>query len=224
MRSAVFIHVLALTGLVFAEAAVVEAQAAGPTYEIGGGFRRVESMSLGARDANETTGAGGEFRLFRSESQFDALHGFEARFGSRVTDRIWVSLVGSFGQTNLTVQLSDDVEDIPDVTVSESIRQFTFEGEALVHVPRWRAGMRTAPFLSAGVGYVRHLHENETLAEQGLSMHTGVGVNVALGAPRASGGAGLRFDVRLVLLSRGAALDDDLHAAPSFGVSAFTRF
>jgi hypothetical protein len=206
-------------------AAVAEAQATGPTYEIGAGFRRIEPLSLGTRDANETTGAGGQFRLFTSESRLDALHGFEARFGSRVTDRIWVSLAGSFGRTNLAVQLSDDSEDIPDIRVSESIQQFTVEGEALFHLRRWRGGTRTLPFVSAGLGYLRHLHESETLAEEGFLWHTGVGANVALGAPRASGGGpGLRFDLRLVVLSGGAALDDDFHAAPSFGVSVFTRF
>jgi hypothetical protein len=214
-----------LTGLLLAAAAAAEAQASGPTYEIGAGFRRTGSFSLGTRQANETTGAGGEFLLFTSESRLDALHGFEARFGSRVTETIWINAVGSLGSTSLAVQLSDDVEGIPDVTVSESIRQFTLEGEAVFELPRWRFGVRTVPFVSAGLGYLRHLHESETLAETGFSWHTGVGANVALGTPRASGGGfGLRLDLRLVVLSGGAAPGDDFHAAPSVGASAYVRF
>ena len=41
------------------------------------------------------------------------------------------------------------------------------------------------PFVSAGLGYLRHLHESETLAEEGFLWHAGVGTNVARGAPRA---------------------------------------
>ena len=63
-----------------------------------------------------------------------------------------------------------------------------------------RMGPRLVPFAAAGGGYLRQLHEGQTLVEQGQVYHAGGGLKYWLltrkvGAVRS---AGLRTDARIV--------------------------
>ena len=45
----------------------------------------------------------------------------------------------------------------------------------VVYVPRWRVGSRILPFVTGGGGYLRQLHEGDTLAETGRIYYVGGG-------------------------------------------------
>jgi hypothetical protein len=82
------------------------------------------------------------------------------------------------------------------------------------------------PFLSAGAGYLRHLHEGDTFVQGGQIYSVGGGVEVPLltrGAKRVSS-VGLRADARAVVRSHGAAVDGRSHLSPALGVSAYLGF
>jgi hypothetical protein len=191
----------------------------GERYEVGGGVRFVGPEPLGTVDANETNPGGGSFRLFTADSTLHALVGLEARFGMRVSPAVRLEATGSYGASDLNVKLNSDVEGAAGVTASERIRQFTLEGAAVIEPARWRFGARGAPFLSAGAGYVRALHEGRVLVDEGALWHAGGGVNLLLGSsPR----LGIRLDAR-ALFQRGV-INDGVHASPAFGTSVFLRF
>jgi opacity protein-like surface antigen len=202
-------------------AATARAQADDARYEAAGGVRFVGPESLGRVDANETNPGGGDFRLFTADSTLHALVGLEARFGVRVARAIRVEATGSYGASDLEVKLNSDAEGAAGVTASERVRQFTLEGAAMVEMPRWRLGGRATPFVSGGAGYLRALHEDRILVDDGALWFVGGGVNLVV-RPGQSTGLGVRLDARAVF-QRGI-IDDGVHAAPVFAASAFLRF
>jgi hypothetical protein len=191
------------------------AQASGDTYEIGGGLRFVGPESLGRVDANESNPGGGDFRLFSADSSLGALVGLEARFGVRVMPTLRLEATGSYGASDLSVKLDMDAEGAASLTASERVTQFALEGAAVMEPTRWRFA-RGTPFLSAGGGYVRALHEERILVEDGALWFAGGGLNLLLRP------VGLRFDAR-ARFQRGI-IADGVHITPVFGATAFLRF
>jgi len=210
---------------VFAAVAVLTSRpAAAQTdarYEVGAGVRFVGPESLGKVDANETNAGGGTFRLFTADSTLDAVLGFEARLGIRVSPALRIETTGSYGASDLKIALNADVENGAAVTATERITQFTIEGAAVMELTRWHLGARGAPFISGGAGYVRALHEDRILVDEGVMWHAGGGVNLVLRS--SPGGAiGLRIDARALFQS--GVVNDGFHASPLLGASAFVRF
>ena len=82
-------------------------------------------------------------------------------------------------------------------------------------------GAHGAPFISAGAGYVRAVHEDRILVDEGVLWHAGGGVNLVL---RSSPGTtlGLRLDARALFQS--GVVNGGVHASPAVGASAFLRF
>ena len=125
---------------------------------------------------------------------------------------------------DLVVRLSSDVEGIPDVSATESIRRFTVEGAVTLDVVR--RSSRAQPFVVVGGGYVRDLHDRETLVEDGALGFVGGGLNLLLrSTPVARMKAvGARLDGRAVFGWRGISFDDDVHTTYAIGASMFMRF
>ena len=194
---------------------------AGGKYEVAAGVRFVGPEPLGKVDATETNAAGGTFRLFTADSTLDSLLGFEARLGVRLLPALRIEAVGSYGASDLKIALNSDAESAAATTATERIAQFTIEGAAVMELTRWHVGAHGAPFISAGAGYVRAVHEDRLLVDEGVLWHAGGGVNLVL---RSSPGTalGLRIDARALFQS--GVVNDGVHASPAFGASAFVRF
>ena len=82
------------------------------------------------------------------------------------------------------------------------------------------------PFVTAGGGYLRQLHEGLTVIEEGQVFYVGGGARYwifarARGVPRAGG---LRADVRLNVLTGGIVVDDRSRRHPSVSGSFFLLF
>jgi hypothetical protein len=180
---------------------------------------------LGTRDANLRTRAGDDFRLFSTDSRFDATAGIEVRGAYALTSRYMVEGRVGISHPDLSTSITGDVESAPDLTVSERIDQYTFEG-ALV---RLFPGIRVAamvPFASGGAGYLRQLHEGQTLVDEGVAYHLGGGLRRSL-LGRDSGwvkGAGVRVDARLYIHAGGIEFDDGARIHPAVSGSVFLAF
>jgi hypothetical protein len=207
----------ALSLVVAVTTSTIAVAQSGDRWEVAGGLRFVGPESLGQVDANERNPSGGDFRLFTADSSLGALAGLEVRLGVRLTQTLRAEGVGSYGASDLNVTLESDAENAASVTASERVRQYTAEGAVVQELPRWQLGARATPCLSGGAGYVRALHEDRTLIDEGWVWHGGGGVNLLLGST-----FGLRIDAR-ALFQQGI-LDDDVHVSPAAGVSAFIRF
>ena len=140
--------------------------------------------------------------------------------------RLEAEVVGSYATPSLVIQTSADSESAPGVAAKERLRQFTIHGAAVWYVPTRRAGARTAPFVTAGVGYLRHVHENDVLLAGGTVYEAGAGIKQLLVSRdrRRLKGVGVRADVRAVARAKGVAPDGGTHVSPAVTASLFVRF
>ena len=195
-------------------------------FEIAAGGLWAAPVSMGAADATETAPNGTRFRLFSSESSLASAVGLEGRIGVRLTTAL--QLEGSVSHTTprWRIRIRSDAEGIPDVTLTETVNQWTIEAALVAHLGRWRLGTRSVPFLSVGVGSLRQLHEGATLVETGRIYQGGGGVNILL-TQRAGEGllksAGVRLGARGAVRT-GRSLDNRVRIAPLVDVSLFLRY
>jgi hypothetical protein len=196
--------------------------------ELAGGVWWTGSASYGSRDATLTSPSGDPFRLFSAESDMAAATGAEIRFGSRVTRLLRAEVSGTYAVPRLKTTIRHDVEAPAPVTASEAVKQFTVEGNAIVLLSRWRFGSRTLPFVSAGGGYVRQLHDANSLVETGSTYHVGGGLKVFFASRQGSQWRlkhiGLRVDGRACFRTGGITLDGRAHTVPQVGTSLFVGF
>jgi opacity protein-like surface antigen len=194
-------------------------------FEVTAGVLWMGHESFAGKDATETSPTGGRSRLFSTTTELAAAGGVEARVGVALTGVLQIEASSSYGRPQLRTTIANDSENAATVTAVERVRQFTVEGAALFLLPHWRRGSRTVPFVTAGAGYLRQLHEGETLSVSGRTYQVGGGVKALLRS-RAKGikGVGVRGDARAVVRTKGVAFDSRAHVSPLLAASLFVRF
>jgi hypothetical protein len=83
------------------------------------------------------------------------------------------------------------------------------------------------PFVTAGGGYLRELHEGGTLAQTGKVVYVGGGARIPLVSRQARQRLtqlGVRADLRALVRSGGVTLDRQSHVSPAVAASLFVRF
>jgi hypothetical protein len=206
---------------------VAAAQQAQPArFDISGGVRYTFELPFDGVDAEETSASGGRYRLFSSSTTLEPSMSFEGRVGFQLTTMLQVGVTGSYGGPRMATRLTSDVENIPDLTVGEEMTRWTVGGDLLAELTGWRIGARAVPFLVAGVGYVRELHEGRTLSDDGQFYDFGGGVSIVLrDSPRVSlKRMGVRVDARAHARSGGAAFGDRVRVAPAISAVFFAGF
>jgi hypothetical protein len=194
-------------------------------FELAAGASWTGRESFSSRDASETAPAGGRSRLFSTSAELAPSPGVEARAGVTLTRVLQVEVSSSYGRPQLRTTISNDVENAATFTAGERVRQFTVDGAVVLRLPRWRVGRRSVPFLSAGAGYMRQLHEGETLSATGRTYHLGGGLKILLTSrPKGMKGLGLRVDARALIRTKGVAFDTSAHVSPVLAASLFVRF
>jgi opacity protein-like surface antigen len=197
-------------------------------FELSAGPSWTGAVSYDSRDATLTTGNGDRFRLFSASSSLSAVTGIDVRFGARVTRFVHAEVLGTYGAPRLKTTIRGDVEGAAAVTASEPIKQFTLEGTGIVVLSRWRFGSRALPFVGAGAGYVRQLHDANVLVQTGRTYNVGGGIKFSLatraGSRRGLQQIGLRVDGRACIRTGGVTLDGRAHTVPQFGASLFVGF
>ncbi len=195
-----------------------------PGLEAAFAFGWIGGLSFGSADANLRTRTGDDYLLFTTDSRMGGAPAIEARASHGIGRRYAVEGRFGFARPELRTSISGDAEGAPELEVAEQIDQYTFEGALLVLFGG--AGRTVRPFVSAGAGYLRQLHEGQTLVEHGVVYHVGGGVRAPFFA-RQQGAittAGVRADVRLNLHSGGAALADGLASKVSIAGGVFVGF
>jgi hypothetical protein len=196
-------------------------------YELAAGVTWSGPAAFGSRDASLTTAAGSRYRLFSASTDLAGAPALDLRLGRRLTRLVQAEIVAAYSSPMLTTSISNDVETGAASVASESIRQITIVGAIVVSVPRWRVGRRILPFVTGGGGYLRQLHEGDTLAQTGRIFHVGGGATIPMASrarPRGVKQFGIRADVRALMSTGGVALDGGRHTSPAVAVSAFARF
>jgi hypothetical protein len=208
-RDVVVVAVMALV----AGSATASAQSATSSIgrvELSVGAGLLGGAQLGERAADlRAGGSGGPFRLFDSESELARSGLVEARAGVRVTSRYTLEARVALSRPDLRTTVSSDLEAPPVDPLAEQVKQYAFDGGVRMGLGD-SAIFGLAPFVSAGAGYLRQLHENDALVDEGHYFYAGGGMArwlvIRSGMLR---GVGVRADARLYLFSGGDSLSDD---------------
>src|SRR5438874_5928654 len=131
-------------------------------FELSGGPIWMGATPFGSSDATLTAASGDRFRLFSTSSELLRGTGLDVRVGSRVTRVVQAEISASFTTPSLSTTIGSDFEGGAPTTATDRITQVTLEGSGVVHLRVAALGPRLLPFVSAGAGYLRQLHEGAT--------------------------------------------------------------
>lgn len=195
--------------------------------EVAGGGGWFGGGALGTRDANlranSTTSS--PYRLFATDTRFGAAPVLEARVSVALSRRLAVEGRLGYSRPELRTTISSDAEQGNAITAVEHMDQYMVDGSVVMMLGRVGFG-NVAPFVAAGAGYLRQVHEGQTLIDDGHSYHVGGGIKRRLFTHdrRVVKSAGVRADVRVYLLSGGVAFDTDTHSRVAASGSFFVGF
>jgi hypothetical protein len=195
--------------------AIVSAQTSKRRTELGGDLRWLAGIHFEDVNANETAFGGVTRTVFRSATSFDQVACPEVKVIVGLTRALDFEGALAYGRTHLTTRITQDPE-ASNVTIAEPISAYVLEAGVAAHLARWR-GRRSAPFVSAGAGYLRQIHDGQTHIEDGPSGYVGGGLRIPLSDDTARGlkSAALRLELRATILGGGSTLDGSRHILPS---------
>jgi hypothetical protein len=199
-----------------------------PRFEPAAGAQFVGSSSLGSREANLTTAAGGTLRLFTTSSTLRPAAGFEGRLGIRVSRQLDVEAFGAYAKPALRTRITNDLESAGTTDANETVKQYVVGGSALWYLSRKNESALRL-FVMGGAAFLRQLHNDDTYAVNGRQFEFGAGVKVPLATTRSKRGNhlrvfGIRADGRVQVRVDGATFDGDAHYGPALSAMAFIRF
>ena len=207
---------VAFSVLVLAVAAVTPAAAQsaagrGSRLEVSAGGVLVGGYELGEKVAELTPNSGSSgFDLFTTESEVRQAFGGVARIGFLVTPNLVIEGGLRFTRPVYELRASGDAEEAPDTTIEETLSQYVFDGSVV-----WNfggAGRRFVPFVYGGAGYLRELHEEDALVEEGVEYHAGAGLKWWFG--QGSRRFGARGDVGISVRDGGFDFDEGARLVP----------
>ena len=174
-------------------------------YELSIGAVAMGAMSFGESDATFSRPTASPLLVFNSDISLGPGPGAEVHFGRPVGSRLAFEVDRHLDVHDDSSEVSTDIENAPDATLTEDLSRFSVEGSAL-----WRlAGGAQRRVLSARRrGWMRELAAGATLAETGVIGNVGVAVKYWWGASSSvqRRRLGLRLDGRAVLRSGGVDL------------------
>ncbi|HUR21906.1 MAG TPA: outer membrane beta-barrel protein [Vicinamibacterales bacterium] len=172
---------------------------------VGGVFNG--AADAGSEDAALLDAAGGSLRLFRASNRMASGWGAEGLVSTRVGERLRLELAVGWGSTDFETRLSDDFEDVPALSVTQKVNQFT--GELALAYRIVQRG-RFDVFVRAGGGGFREITGDRALVENGWRGSVGGGTQIRL-RDASSGWLGrlaLRADLRVHARGGGIAFGD----------------
>jgi hypothetical protein len=177
------------------------------SIEVGGGAAWAPGFDVESFDAELTRGTGtGGFDLFSTDGSVAGFPGVHARVGVFLSSAISIEGGLRYSRPKLSYDLTGDAESADDVSATETLNQYIFDGSVLFHLPNASfGGGRGVPFFSAGGGYVRELHAGNELVETGNEIHATAGVKYWLGNGSRRMGLRAEFGVS----SRKGGFDDE---------------
>jgi hypothetical protein len=149
----------------------------------------------------------------------------DLRAGFDLSRRFGVEAHVLFGQPEVHTEISSDAESVPTLTAVERVDHYLIDGGIVFRLNEFTVN-GFQPFITAGAGYLRQLHEGLTVIETGRLFYAGAGARYwiftrARGIPR---GGGVRADVRLNVLSGGIEIEERARRQPSISGSFFLLF
>ena len=218
--------------VVFTAASAARAQtpsdAGSGRIEIAGGGGLLSGAPFGDTDANLRGNSQNvqPYRLFASESRLDRSPSVHLRAGVPLGRRFGLEGGVTWMRPTISTLTSHDVEGAADMTISEQVDEYFFDGGITVALNALRIGARATPFIAAGGGYLRQLHEGHTIIEHGQVYYAGGGLKYALRSRPAGPmrGIGVRVDARTYVTSGGIVLEKGPRPRGAISGGLYLRF
>lgn len=177
---------------------------------------------LTANLRRNTTGAPEPFPLLRAESAVERASGAELRLGLAVSRSLAVEVAGWYATPQLGVTITRDDEMGGSAFAGERLEQYAVDVSGVWLIPRVTLAARARPYVVAGGGYLRQLHEGRLKVETGGTMHAGGGLQHWLrGGGLKQRPFGARAEVRYIRRTGGIEFSDQARGFPSVSVLAF---
>lgn len=176
------------------------------SVEVSAGALWSGPQDLPGRDATLTGNPGtgnNSVELFSSDPTVKAAIGVQATIGFYVTRALSIEGGVRYARPQISVRLSDDFEGAPDVTATTTLTNYVFTGSLLMH---FGGEGRVRPFVAAGAGHLRDVHEGNELVETGTEYHGKVGVKMWFGSGRSR--MGLRAEGGVAVLDGGFSFEE----------------
>lgn len=196
----------------------------GGSWEIGGGVVWTDGFSGGDTTAELTQGSqsSGGFDLFNASGRLRSGTGFDGTLAYYVSRSVALEGGVRYSQPRLTYRLSGDFENAEALTASETLTRYVFTGSLVWDMRGLAFGRSGVPYLTAGAGYIRDLHEKNELVETGTEYHAGAGVKFWFGqGPRRLGIRGL---VGVSMTDGGFDFRDEPRTLPMASAALFFLF
>ncbi len=198
-----------------------------PVFDLAAGWNgtsdlgRVEATTRGTSVGTATAPA---FRLFSTDSELGAAPAVAVSVVLPVSRRWAVAVRGAAARPTLATRISADAEGAPTVDATEEVADYAVDVSVLYHLPRL-GGRRARPYLVAGGGYLRQLHEDNALVDTGRTWHGGAGLRWWLrGGDQTTRAVGLTGEARWVWRSGGIAFADGARGMPAAALGLFVGF
>lgn len=188
------------------------------SIEVSGGVLWNQGFDMGSATAELTRNPGtgtGPYDLFTAATSVGAATGVQARVGVYLTRALSIEAGAQYSRPVLSTALANDVEQASDTVATETLARYVFDGSVLYH---FRAKSKAVPFVVAGGGYIRELHDGYGVVVTGNEIHAGAGLKywltsgkhrfglrVEAGGTSRSGGVDFK-DTRRTLATVGAGL------------------
>ncbi len=174
--------------------------------------------ALGSTDATYVTATGAPFTLFSTSQSWSTGVGATAHLQVRLKPRVAVELSGSWTRPDIRSKITGDFEGAADTTATSAVSQFLTSGGLVVS---FRPRGKWTPFARGAVSWLRHLSNDETLYQDGLSADLGGGLRYAWREKRGHVRPyGVRADVWINVRSGGLELAHQSRViAPGFSAA-----
>ena len=172
----------------------------GIDFSLGGTF--LAPAPAGSSSADLIASSGSRLTLFDVESRFGPGLGADASLAFRASPSVWIEAAVGWSRTSAKSRISDDLENAPDVTITEPIARFSGEGAVV-----WYFADRgtTAFFVRGSGGWMRELAGDYTLGENGIIGSGGAGLRHWWRQDRSGAikRVGLRLEGRIIVRTKG---------------------
>ena len=181
---------------------------------VGGDGTFVSGFDMGGATADLTTSSATQrYDLFSTASRVDSFPGVSLRVGYYLTRSISIEGGMRYARPTLSTDLSDDAESASDEAATQQASHYVFGGSLVIDFRDAAfAGSRAVPFVSAGAGHLRELHEGNQLVETGIEYHATAGLKYWLGS--GDHRFGLRFEAGLSAREKGLDNQDERRVLP----------
>ena len=200
----------------------------GRSFEIavGAEFLTPQGLGTGAATMTSNNQSGTPYNYFAVTGTRAAAPAFRGRLGYNLTSMLTVEGGIVVSRGNVEGAVSADAESVSPLTVTERMTQYFVDLSVLAHLRHmaFSAGAGV-PFLEAGVGYLRQVHQDNAAINTGQILHFGGGVTYMFSSRPASRlGLGFRADARIYAPRKGYTFGSSQQIFGAVGGSLVVAF